>query len=249
MTSLARQQQQFTAYMRDPEHMMPPPNIEQQRLNVYQRLLYNNINGFLSNSFPVLHTILPQVQWHAIVRDFMVKHRCHTPYFSEISQEFLCYLQETRTPQTADPPFMLALAHYEWVELVLNISMDNIDSITADPGGDLLEELPVVSPLVWSLVYPFPVHQISSSFQPQQPSAQPHYLMIYRNRDHKVGFMESNAVTARLLECLQCGDSQTGGEALRQLADEMQREPQAIIQYGLQILLKLRRLDIILGTR
>ncbi len=247
--SLEQVQQQLTSHIRNPAECAGPEGIEQRRLKIYRELFYNNIEGFVSGAFPVLRKITADDAWHAMIRDFMVHHQCHTPYFMEISQEFLLYLQNQREPQPNDPAFMLELAHYEWVELGLDIAEQDLTELHVDPEGDLLQQLPVVSPLAWSLVYQYPVHKIGPSFQPEQPGEQPTYLVVYRNRTDHVGFMEANAVTARLLELLQGAAAQSGEQVLLQIAEEMQHpNPQQIIEAGLEIMNQLCGLDIILGT-
>lgn len=249
MNSLEQSQQQLTAHIRDPEQVDGPKGVEQRRLKIYRELFYNNIEGFISSGFPVLRDIFSDENWHAMVRDFMVKHRCHTPYFLEIAQEFLLYLQQSRDPNASDPAFMQELAHYEWVELALDIAEQDLQQIAVDSDGDLLEALPLVSPLAWSLVYQYPVHRIGPDNQPQQAPEQPSYLVVYRNAGHEVGFMEANAITARLLELLASGDVGCGRAALLQLAVEMQHpQPDQIVSSGVDILQQLRSLDIILGT-
>lgn len=249
MNSLEQSQQRLTAHIRNPELVPGPEGIEPRRLKIYSELFYNNIEGFLSGGFPVLRDIFSDEDWHAMVRDFMLKHRCHTPYFLEITQEFLLYLQESRQSNPVDPDFMQELAHYEWVELALDIAEDELDQIAADLDGDMLDGLPLVSPLAWSLQYQYPVHQIGPSNQPAQAPDQATYLVVYRNRQHSVGFMEANAITARLLELLRSGELSSGRAALMQLATEMQHpDPEQIVGSGLDILQQLRELDIILGT-
>ena len=248
MNSLEQSQQQLASHIRNPDQVAGPGGIEPRRLKIYSELFYNNIEGFLSSGFPVLRDIFSDENWHAMVRDFMVKHRCHTPYFLEITQEFLLYLQESRQPNTDDPGFMQELAHYEWVELALDIAEDELDQLEVDPEGDMLDGLPLVSPLAWSLQYHYPVHRIGRSNQPGLAPEQGTYLVVYRNRQHSVGFMEANAITARLLEVLRSGTVDSGRAALLLLAEEMQHpDPPRIIESGLDILQQLRSLDIILG--
>jgi hypothetical protein len=254
MDNFQQVQRQLTSHIRNPDVEAPPSGIEDRRLKIYRDLFYQNIEGFISGAFPVLRSIYAaneqDEQWHAMVRDFMVKHQCHTPYFLEISQEFLLYLQETREPTEQDLPFMLELAHYEWVELVLDVSDEDVKQVPADPNGDLLAAIPVVSPLAWSLAYQYPVHQIGKDLQPKQPSEQATYLVVYRNRDDEVKFMETNAVTARLLELLNAENNKSGLEILQQIAEEMQHpQPQQIIDGGVSLMNDLLATNIILGTR
>ncbi len=107
----------------------------------------------------------------------------------------------------------------------------------------------MVSPLAWSLSYQYPVHKIGRDFQPSQPQEQPVYLIVYRNHLDRVGFMEANAVTARLLELLQLDSACSGQQVLEQIALEIQHpDPRQVVDGGMDILRQLHTLDIILGT-
>ena len=257
MPALQQVTEQFAGYIRDPEHQAAPQNIEQRRLNIYKDLFYNNIENFISGGFPILRSIIADQPWHQMVRDFMVSYRCQSPYFLEISQEFQQYLaqQPELLSQPGYPPFIQELAHYEWVELALDVAEQDITAFEREQGislpEDLLRQLPVVSPLAWSLVYQYPVHQIGEGFQPQQPAEQPSFLIVYRDRADEVRFMEANAVTARLIELLEQAEASASGESvLLQLAEEMQHpQPEQIIDSGLQLLQQLLQQDIILGVK
>ncbi|MGI9295089.1 MAG: HvfC family RiPP maturation protein [Pseudomonadales bacterium] len=243
------QQKLWTAHLRHPDVHAAPPAIEDRRLQIYRDLLYKNVEGFISCAFPVLRKVTDDVAWHAMVRDFMHRHVCQTPYFMEIAQEFIQYLENERGLQDADPPFLLELAHYEWVEIALDLAETDITSISARTDGSLLDEHPLVSPLAWSLAYHFPVHRIGPSLQPQQAPETPTYLVVYRNRNDKVKFMEANAVTARMLALLADDQRFTGTQVLQKIAEEIQHpQPEQVLASGLQTLEKMRDLDIILGT-
>ena len=116
--------------------------------------------------------------------------------------------------------------------------------------GDLLDQLPVVSLLAWPLSYRYPVHRISPDFQPQAPGEQPTYLLVYRDADDEVGFLELNPVTARLFSLLQEGRVSSGRQALELIAAELQHpDPGAVVQGGHAILEEWRKRDIVLGTQ
>lgn len=129
-----------------------------RRLNVYQDLFFNNIEGFCGNAFPVLKSVLPEPVWQAWVRSFLIHSQCSSPFFIDIAEEFLSFLNETLKPvlelvedsktssraeawaellpeyQKLDKqsqklietvnleryPWLLELAHYEWVELYVS---------------------------------------------------------------------------------------------------------------------------------
>lgn len=242
-------QREFAAHLRDPRQSPAPAGLEDRRLKIYRELLYNNINGFLSNGFPVLHSLLPEDRWQRLVRAFFAGHASASPYFVDIPREFLGWLEEGFESEADDPPFMLPLAHYEWMELVLDISRESIPEQGILPTGDLLAAPPVLSPLLAVLSYDWPVHQICSDFQPSQPLPQPVWLLVYRDRQDRVGFMEINAATARLLELIGETPAASGREHLLALAGEMGvKDVQSVLGFGADILTRLRDRDIIVGT-
>lgn len=221
-------QYQFARYIRDPEHQPIPDNIEQRRMAIYRELFYNNVEGFVSNAFPVLRKITTDEVWHAMVRDFMIKHHCKTPLFHEIAREFLAYLDDERDLKN-DPTFIKELAHYEWVELALSVSDADVKDINLNDIQDPLNKSFNTSPLAWPLMYHYPVHQIGPDFQPQQPNDTPVFLLVYRNKEDKVTFMELNPVSARLIDLLNEG--KTGLDAATNIAQELQHsDPQIVIE-------------------
>jgi len=254
-----RLQRDFAAHLRAPDDCAPPPRIEDRRLGIYRDLIYNNIESFISGGFPVLRSLFSDSgrdtgdsgrgsgdeRWHAMVRDFVRRHASQSPYFVQISEEFLHYLQHERAPDADDPPFLLELAHYEWVELALDVSEAEFPAgLSMD--GDVLELVPVVSPLAWSLSYRYPVHRIGPSFQPQEPPQSPTFLLVYRDRDDEVGFMEINAVTARLLQLAE-GGQLSGRQLLESLAAEMRTDAGALLEFGRELLRKLLDAGVLAG--
>lgn len=239
-------QYQFAAHLRDPDANKKPEGIEDRRMGIYRDLFYNNIEGFISGGYPILRKLYSDEAWHRMVRHFFSTHQCESPYFLEISEEFLEYLQ-TERDLSNDPPFMVELAHYEWVELALDIAEDEIPSTGYNPNGDMLLGRPMISPVAWVLQYQWPVHKISPEFKPQDPAST--FLIVYRTREFVIKFMEINAVTARLITILKENEHFTGMQAIEQIVQEMgQTQLEPIIQGGREALEHLRAVDIVLGT-
>lgn len=218
MKSFQETQFAFARHMRAPDEYPAPEGMEDRRMGIYRELVYNNIESLIATVFPVLRSILNDSIWHSMVRDFIHRHECKTPYFLEISEEFLHYLVQVRGICADDPVFLLELAHYEWIELALDVSEDTLPAIDTLPA-DLMAARPCVSPLVALLAYQYPVHKVSPRFQPQAMT--PTQLLVYRNRADKVCFMEANPLTQRLLSLLQ-SQSLTLSDALVIIAAELQ---------------------------
>jgi len=237
----------FAAHLRDPTVNPAPAEIEDRRVAIYRDLIYNNIESFLKGGFPVLRSLMSDENWHQLVRGFVRDHRCHTPYFLEISQEFLLYLREGKACIPDELPFILELAHYEWVELALDVSPETLPekSTEAIQSTALLDASLQISPLAWRLNYSYPVHKISPDYQPLQTPEQPTSLVVYRGPDEKIHFFESNAVTMRLLQLLEDG-LLNARQALEQVALELQHpEPETLVTMGETIIQQLLDLSIL----
>ena len=247
MKAFQRLQYAFAAHLRDPKRNPAPRGIEPRRMKIYRELFYNNVEGFLANAFPVLRRITPDARWHAMARDFFARHESHQPLFLGIAAEFLKYLEHERGRVKGDAPFLRELAHYEWVELALSVAQAKEQAV--DAAGDLMERVPVVSPVAWALTYGFPVHRIGPEFLPKAPGEQPTHLVVWRNAQDEIKFMEANGVTARLLRFMADGRA-TGRQLLLRIARELHHPvPEAVVEQGRALLDDLRARGIIIGTK
>ncbi|OQK16832.1 hypothetical protein AU255_02705 [Methyloprofundus sedimenti] len=195
-------QAEFTSYIRNPATVACPEDIKPERMQMYRELCFNNVESFLSSNFPVLRRILNDAQWQQLAEDFFARHSSTTPYFSEIPEEFIMYLQQERIASADDYPFMLELAHYEWVEMALSISRAELPETQAQQLTDVSQTISL-SPLAWPLAYHYPVHKLSPDYLPAQAPAQPSYLVVYRDQEDTVRFIELAAMSFYLLQTLQ----------------------------------------------
>jgi hypothetical protein len=237
-------QLEFASYIRDPENNPPPADVQPQRMAMYRELFFNNIDSFLSANFPVLRTLLNDRQWFELGQDFFAKHASQSPHFSEIPEEFLDYLENERD-SSADFPFMLELAHYEWVEMALSIARETVPS-REQHLDDLQNQRIQLSPLAWPLVYQYPVQQISPDFLPEAPPEQATFLVVYRNPDDEVNFSVITPITYRLLQIIQEQGQVLTADCLKQVAEESKHpNPEVIMAGGLQILKELTEKTVV----
>ena len=245
-------QTQFTLHIRNPDKNEGPLDIEARRLKIYNELFYNNIESFVARAFPVIRKILSDTEWNGMVRDFFEKHHCQSPYFLHIAEEFLSYL-ETERNNPEDPPFLTELAHYEWVELALECSQEETPESGFNLQGNLLEEAPFISPLAWLLQYQWPVHKIAPGAIPRQIE-QSTFLIVYRDKEYQIKFMELNALSARLLSILAENHQLNGRQAVEKLFQELPEtlkhlSPEFLLTNAHETLKHLQNLGIIPGTR
>lgn len=238
-------QLQFAGHIRNPGGKPRPAKVPARRMHVYTQIVFNNLESSVSACFPVCKRILGVRAWKRLVREFFAQHRCSTPLFRKIPEEFLQFL---KTAQDL-PPYLYSLAHYEWIELAVAVDDVEVDADRIDPAGELLDSEPVFAPAMALLSYDYPVHQISPRNKPAEPLAQSVHLLVFRNAEDNVRFIELNPITAKLLSRLQNG-TMTCRKALEQVAAELQHsDPQAVVAFGLGVLEDLRRQAVILGSR
>ena len=122
-------------------------------------------------------------------------------------------------PTDRDPAFLLELAHYEWVELALQVSDAHLPTT---PWSGRLDALLQISPLAWLLAYQWPVHTLQKNHQPQVPPQEPTLLLVYRNAQHFVKFTAVNPLTAHLIERVRAHPNDSVEAHLRELAQAVQ---------------------------
>ena len=243
---LRAQQLELTRHLRDPDGVPAPAGLEARRVAVYRDLLFNNIRELLGGNFPVTRALLGESRWPALVRGFYRDHRSQTPLFPEIAREFLRYLESL---PAVDPPFLGELAHYEWVELALQISEARIEDIERDAGGDLIAGVPLLSPLAWPLAYRWPVHRLGPEFQPDVPPEAPTLLLLRRQADGDVRFSELSPLAFRLLCRLGEEPRLSGREQLQALAQEAGvPADDTFVAQGRQLLEQMRDTGVLLGV-
>ena len=197
MTDFRARQAELAQAMRDPQSgFVTLEEDGEERLSVYRSLFFNNIKNFIAGGFPVVKEVLGEEQWLILVREFMLEHVCETPYFVEISREFVRYLSHFDCTARGYPAFLYELAHYEWLEI--DVSVRDEDLPLKARSGDLPERYTLCG-LATLASYHYPVHQISSECQPEKLSEQRHNYVVYRDKSDDVQFMVTEPLTALLL--------------------------------------------------
>jgi hypothetical protein len=241
-------QQAFVAHLKDPDNhpfeLGSDQGIEQRRLNIYRELFFNNILGFLSSGFPVLESLYTVDEWRRLARQFMASHRCRSPYFIDISLEFVEFLSAEYQLTANDPPFLKELAHYEWLELSISIRHSESDLQLWDGKSDFVALQ--FSPLATLVSYDYPVHQISVEFQPQQPS-EAVYLVVYRDSGDEINFVLLNPLTAHLLDIIQQQDTISVNDLLTAVSPSLPQFTSGQLHFAmLEILQQMLNKEILL---
>ncbi len=250
---LAHTQTRFAAHIRDPQHNPAPEGIEARRMAIYTELFFNSISSLLAGTFPVIHEILTEEQWQQLVRAFYRSGQAHTPYFPEIPRDFVRWLTESTNP-FANKPYLPELAHYEWLELAVQIDKSPSPEWQPLPENPeaLLAGAPRLSPWVRLGSYHFPVHQIKPGHEPKTPDETGHFFLVYRQQQpdehEEVHFLSLNAVSALLFASLKDKPDQPLAHTLAAIGQHIgHQEPQALQQAGIALIQDWHRRGIVSG--
>lgn len=250
--SFQDQQRHFLAHLKQPQTTPLPAGFSPHGGAIYADLLYNKFNDSLSSCFPVLKYILGDSRWQALVADFIVTHACCSPYYRQIPDEFIAYLQHERSVP-GDPPFILELGHYEWLELQLTIAPApeteaiTIDSVNWDQTERWLDTRPVFVTVFDVFYYAYPVHEISVQVQPKSRPPQSTAILGFRNYLDEVYLIALQPAAARLLELVHSGDHSLR-HAAAQIASELAMDsPQAVYPQIAAILHQLQQQGAIIA--
>ena len=226
-------QHAFMQHIRDPEKNAFP-DIEDRRLAIYRELFFNNVEGFVSSAFPVLQSLYSEEDWLVLVRKFFSQHNCKSPYFLQISEEFLAFLSNEYQRTESDPEYMLELAHYEWVELALSIA-------DQDPNESFIDDIQTqplyFSSLAWRVSYAYPVQFASSENTALAAMDEGNHLVIYRDRDDDIQFVAINGITAHLLQQIETNPSVLYAALLTTMQQALPQVESSALEHGLFITL------------
>lgn len=246
MSTLQGQLHALAAHVRSPAAHPGPPGIEDRRLAVYRTLVFNNLAGLLGNGFPVIRATLGEAAWAVLVRRFLVEHASHTPLFPALGGEFVGFLSEA--PVDPARPWLAELAHYEWAEADLQSSDPPMPP--HDPAGDLLEGVPLLSPLAWPLAYRWPVDRIGPGHQPTDPAAAPTLVLLRRAASGEVRFSALSPLLYQLLASIAANEDRSGRALLRSLAAGIgHADAEAFIDEARPMLARLHEEGVLPGTR
>ncbi|AWL11362.1 hypothetical protein HMF8227_00867 [Saliniradius amylolyticus] len=244
--SFKQVQREFYQHIRDPEHSPRPEELEDRRMRIYRELFFNNVKGFLDTGFPVLKSLYSELNWQKLCRQFFVEHRCRSPYFVDISKEFVEYLDREYQPRPDDYPFLAELAHYEWVELALDSSTQTIapeQLVTQLVPSSALS----ISPLAWLLSYDYPVHQVAPKYCPDSSDG-PYYFVVHRDIEHCVHFTQLNPMNAVMLDFIDNHPGVSTEMVITQMTSHLpQLAPQQVYQGAMAALQELAHKQVLIG--
>ena len=237
MPSLQQSQWEFVQAIKDPSTLNAKNDEYLRRMKIYQSLFFSNVNGFVSSALPVLKSIIiaqhGEKQWEQIIRQFFIEHQCRSPYFNDISKEFVEYLSTSPALGFELPAFSCELAHYEWLELEA-ATRKSSESISFYSSGEDITEVKI-SPFATLASYSYAVHLIGPDHLPDRPMDAPQYYVVYRDKEYQVQFVHLTAMTAMLVHTVElAGKGISLAVLVNQLIEQAPSIPQPTLKAGME---------------
>ena len=159
--------------------------LPQDRLNVYIRLIRNNIHSFIDRCYTETPQYLDSGEWGRLKEGFVRDARAQTPYFQEIAGEFLQYCQSL--PLSDD---LLALMDFEHTQLLAEVAQTDSQPPPAD-SDDLAYTL---SPAAFVRRYHY---DVTDELQAIETA-----VLVWRDSEDDVMYQTLDDFDALLLETL-----------------------------------------------
>ena len=247
-TSIRGFQDAFARRLRDPAASPLPSSVPERRMAVYEELVFNNLKGFIDTAFPITREIVSEAEWQRTLRRFAAGHRCRSPLFRDIAEEFLGWFVPMADTLFPDRPWLAEFMHYEWIELAAEVAEDPPGRDVIDPDGDLMKGCPALHPSVHVGCYRHPLHRVSPRRLPQEREQGSYCYLVMRASDDRIRFHNVNPAVGWLIERIDQRDG-NGEGALLALAEHLGVSVTAtFLEQGQSMLSDLRRQGTLIGT-
>ncbi len=186
-----------------------------RRLGLYRRLIQNNLTGVTEKMLPRTRARLNAHggAFDASFASYLSLRGPRTHYLRDVPREFLEWVEPRWKEERDVPPWATDLARHELVEFEVAAARERDETPS-------LAEVALTRPLILAepirlMRYAFAVHELPADVDDRtEPVARPTTLLVHRDAEHVVRFLDLSplaaAIVARLLEGDALGDAVTG---------------------------------------
>lgn len=189
-------QKEFCLRLRQQGKGKLPDNVSENRMALYQALNFHSINSIIKECFPVVRSIITDEQWRRHMTRFLAHQNESTPYFNQLPKAFLDFFKTQS--QYFEYAFLYELAHYEWLELYIELIDKSIETRLVVCDEQLFDSALQLSPCAFLAHYHYEVDKLGASYLSDKKT--PLTVVVYRDANHKVHFMRINSMTNALLD-------------------------------------------------
>lgn len=171
----------------------------QDRLHNYRRLIYTIYWEALSDAYPIAKSILKEEQWDKMVDDFISEYACNEPQLFRMPFHLIEFAEQKSFSEVFSIPYLSDLLHFEWIEIEVH-SMKDIEETSALSLKSRDDGHLDFNPYLKLIKLDYPIHRLKDQNIEQLKGD--YFLLVYRQKNGTVQYMELNGFTANLIEQL-----------------------------------------------
>ncbi|MFW5739134.1 MAG: DNA-binding domain-containing protein [Myxococcota bacterium] len=169
-----------------------------QRLLVYRRLVFNRFLQAVELAIPRAASRRGADGFRSDVSAFLDEQGSRSPYLRDIASEFVRWVEPSWDADAAVPAYLPALARHELLSFEIASATEQCAQVDADELD--LERGVLFQSSARVVHYDFAVHLLPGEEEDRtEPSRQRTSLLAYRDREHRVRFLELGTVAASVI--------------------------------------------------
>lgn len=171
----------------------------QDRLHNYRRLIYTIYWEALADAYPIAKSILKEEDWNSLVDDFISNNSCQEPQLFRMPLALIDFVAKNNYSEKLNLPYLIDLLRFEWVEIEVH-AMKDVPEELFNITGDLSSGKCVINPYLRIVKLEYPIHKLKTDDITLLKGS--YFLLVYRQDNGTVQYLELNAFTANLIEQL-----------------------------------------------
>lgn len=169
------------------------------RLHNYRRLIHTIFWESLADAYPITKSILNEEQWNCLVDDFISNNPCQEPQLFRMPFSLIAFVENNDYCEKFSLPFLIDLLHFEWVEIEVH-TMEDLQEEPFETKTDFSTGNIVFNPYLRIIQLKYPIHKLKTEDISLVKGN--YFLLVYRQDNGTVQYLELNVFTTNLLEQL-----------------------------------------------
>lgn len=180
-----------------------PTELKEARLAIYRRLVHGALDECMHSILPRTAARLGDRFWEE-VHLFYSECGPHTHYLRDVPSEFLAWCKDRWSTLEDLPAYAFDLACHEVTAIEVGAASDG-SARSEEPSLSL--DRPVIFQGAIALRhYQYAVHRLSEDLENLSiPEASPVFLLVYRDRNHDLRYLELSTIAFAILQRLLTG--------------------------------------------
>lgn len=218
------------------------------RLHNYRRLIYTIYWEALADAYPIAKSILTDENWNTLVDDFISNNPCQEPQLFRMPFALIDFVVKNNYSEKLNLPYIVDLLRFEWIEIEVHAMKDVPEVALKKDINDLTGYL-IFNPYMRLIQLNYAIHKLKTDDITTLNGT--YHLLVYRQENGTVQYLELNSFTASLVEQLCLNSAELTFEEIldAMFASLDHGSLKAIYREAKKFSSSLHEMGIILGMR